>query len=111
MSEQEYTLDAWKTKGSELFGENIFEWKFKCPVCGNIQTPEDFRSFENSGATPESALTECIGRYLPNKQKAFGPGKKMKGPCDYAAYGLFQLGPTFVDGKSIFAFAIEEQSK
>ena len=87
--------DEWMAKGKALFGEDFLKWKFKCPICEHIQSPEDFKQFKDSGANPDSARCECMGRYLPKEKvtTAFGnKNKKVKSPCDYASYGLFKIG-------------------
>ncbi|MEK5162040.1 VVA0879 family protein [Paenibacillus sp. FSL R5-0527] len=99
------TLDEWRTEARERFGDRTAEWKFKCPRCGNIQSPKDFVS---RGAAPGEAANrayqECIGRT--------GEGKG----CDWAAYGfLGTLGYGRVvvtpDGQEVevFDFAPREQ--
>ena len=116
--------NEWLEKAQRLYSENAVNWKFKCPVCETVQTGNDFI---NAGSTKEQArksiAVECIGRWLPEKQKAFGDrkGKIKKGePCDYASYGLFNLNPVaveFEDGTifNAFDFAdvenIEEKSE
>lgn len=82
----------WLNEGRRLFGEDYNQWRFKCPVCGNIQTGADFRS---AGVDPQNVYQECIGRHMPDRAKNLGstPAKdKSKSPCDYAAYGLFTFG-------------------
>jgi hypothetical protein len=88
------TEEEFLTEGKRLFGEDKLKWEFQCPCCGNIQTAEDFRKHKGAGATPDSAYTECIGRYQKDSFRAFGENKKgaKKYPCDYAAYGLFRIG-------------------
>ena len=71
-----YTLEEWKNKGTELFGSDIENWKFKCPNCGHVASGKDFKE---AGAEPNAMYCECIGRY-----------KKNVG-CDWAAYGLFDI--------------------
>jgi len=103
----------WLAEGQRLFGADIMQWKFVCPVCKNVATPEDFRKFKAQGANPNSATQECIGRYLPrDKRGGFSDqhaNPKIKSPCDYAGYGLFRLSPVEVvraDGTfHCFAFA------
>lgn len=75
------TLEQWNNKGRSLFGDDKMKWKFVCPVCKNIQTPEDLKK---AGANHVDVLQECVGRY-----------DKTKG-CDYAAYGLFKRTNTKV---------------
>lgn len=72
-------------------------WRFVCPRCGNVATPDDFRAI---GANPLSAAEECIGRSDASDVE-----------CDWAAYGL--LGTTglglrvrFPDGTIAESFAI-----
>ena len=92
---KDYTQSEWEKEAKRLFGEDFTKWTFKCPMCGNIQSIEDFRQYKKGGATPNSAYSECIGRYM-SKEKvttAFGnKNKKVKMPCDYASYGLFRIG-------------------
>lgn len=104
-----FTLLEWQAEAMRLFGSDERQWKFRCPICGNIQGPEDFAPFKDRGATPDTAAIECIGRFLPasERSKAFGdtppePGK----PCDYAAFGLFRFGDkvTFEGGHTITVF-------
>jgi hypothetical protein len=106
----------WLTEARRLFGDDPKKWKFQCPVCGNIQTPEDFKQV---GADPQSVYQECIGRHMPKSDRASNfadtPAKNgNKSPCDYAAYGLFQFGRKVIPeggGKPtpVFPFAPEEQ--
>ena len=115
------TYEQWKAEGERRFGKNLFQWKFKCPVCGHVASPEDFRPYKDQGATPESACVECIGRYDGTNRAAFAAGDvekkgfKKGGPCDYALYGLFRLpgvvvtgSPYAKDGKPMMAFAFAE---
>lgn len=102
----------WLEKGKRLYGKNTETWQFKCPVCETIQTAKDFIA---AGASKDEAMNsiavECIGRHLPEKQKAFdsSQGKIIKGsPCNYAGYGLLRLNPVeieFEDGFKRHAFA------
>jgi hypothetical protein len=114
--QQRLTLAEWKEKGTALFGSNMLKWRFRCPACGHVQTPEDFRQHKDRGADPNTAYQECIGRYLPKDQRG-GWSKdhsnpKVKYPCDYAGYGFFKLSPVTVvadDGKEILVFGFAEQ--
>jgi hypothetical protein len=101
----------WMQEGERRFGKNMLKWKFVCPVCGNVQSPEDFQPYKDQGATPDSCTKACLGRYAGGR-KAFGEGEG-DGPCDYAAYGLFQLAPVrVIDGcdqdEPIHCFAFAE---
>lgn len=111
------THDEWIAEGRKLFGDDMLNWRFVCPVCGMIQTPNDFEKFKDKGATPETAAKQCIGRFLPKDQRrsALGnsPPQAPDKPCDYASFGLFNLCPVKVilpDGgptMPVFGFALE----
>lgn len=95
----------WFTKGARLFGPNTIDWKFVCPVCGNVAAIGDFQQYAARGSTPNSATCECIGRYTGEK-----PTVDAK-PCDYAGYGLFKISPirvTLGNGKIAHSFAFAE---
>lgn len=101
---QKFTLDQWKKLGEEKYGKNQYNWKFKCPACGYIATPQDYIE---AGA-PDAIAFSCIGRFKGIAQSGIFPkdGKIKKGiPCDYAGGGLFKLNPINVDGHCIFEFA------
>ena len=98
MSKQYLKFDEWKAQGAKLFGENMKEWRFVCPVCGHVQTP---RMFHEAGLDPNWVTNQCFGRHLPKEQRG-GFSKDhgnpdIKSPCDYAAYGLFKLAPIEVE--------------
>lgn len=101
------TEREWVTEGERLFGPDRMAWRFECPACGHVQTPADFRPYKDAGATAESALRECIGRWDGHMHVEMGT---KPGPCNYAGYGLFQFSPIEVvpnsgDGLPIPAFA------
>jgi len=100
------TLAEWQLEGTEKFGKDMMKWMFECPVCGNVQCPEDFRKFKNYGAKPSDAYFNCIGRFAGCNNV---PGKKTQ-PCDYSLGGLIQLvKTTVIDEKNqehcVFEFA------
>ena len=105
---QRMTKEEWLAKGKELFGDDMFQWKFICPNCGHVQSIEDFRQYKDKGANPNSAYQSCIGRYMDGEVGTLGDKKS---PCNYAASGLIMLAPIIVvDGDSethAFAFAAE----
>lgn len=108
-----FTHADWLDLGRARFGENFDDWRFVCPICGNVASIGEFRRFKEQGATPESAASECIGRYLPKSHKAFGTDEPNtpKKPCDYAGYGLLRLSPwrvAFPDGTERHSFAFGE---
>jgi len=96
------TEAEWAAEGSRRFGPDKMKWRFECPLCGNVATPEDFRPFKDQGATPSSVTNECIGRYVAGAAKAFGEAGsvKGKGPCDYAGYGLLRFSPVRIAGEA-----------
>ena len=103
------TEAEWNALGERLYGPNPPNWRFRCPCCGHVARIEDFRAFKDRGATPDSAPTECVGRYLPDAARnlAHTPAKDgSRAPCDYAAYGLFRFGIALArdSGKEIVVF-------
>ena len=84
------SLKEWMDEGRSLFGPDMLKWKFICPSCGNVQTPEDFRPFKNKGAQPDSARFNCIGRYDGHMEVDMCSGKS---PCNYTSGGLLNISP------------------
>lgn len=72
------TLEQWREEAAARFGEKTAYWKFVCPSCSGVQSPQDFikHGLEPQDAA-NAAYQECIGR------KVQGIG------CDWAAFGLF----------------------
>ncbi|MFA5389652.1 MAG: VVA0879 family protein [Candidatus Omnitrophota bacterium] len=103
-----YGYEDWIKEANDLFGTDRRNWKFICPVCGHVAAVADFLPFEEKGATPESALFNCIGRYAGCKRKAFDKGDPAApGPCDYSSGGIFDLRPVAIimdDGSILRAF-------
>ena len=109
-----YTLDAWRAKATELFGEDFMKWKFVCPVCDYVASVQDWK---DAGAPVQSAAFSCVGRWAganpkTSKKGTIGPdGIKGRGPCNYAGGGLFQMNPVVVvdpDGIEHKAFAFAD---
>lgn len=94
------TSEEWLAEGETLFGADRTKWKFVCPVCGHIATPEDWHK---AGAPDNAIAHSCVGRWLSHSRDAFRTTGV--GPCDYAGGGLFRLNPITVEGTSLFAFA------
>lgn len=109
------SVEAWKAKARELFGDNFRDWRFQCPVCKHVASPRDFKEL---GADPDGARRECIGRHLPKDKTRDAFGMQADGyaaveqPCNYAGYGLIQLSPVRVKAGDVeihcFAFAPSE---
>lgn len=103
------SVDQWRARGKELFGEDFTKWRFRCPVCGHVQT---FQDFVDLGLTKEDACGvfyfSCIGRWMEDTK---GTLKNKKSPCDYTCGGLLRLGD-FVknnEGKDICVLWYDEE--
>ncbi len=92
-----FTRDEWLAEAKRRFGPDAMTWRFKCSLCGNVQSPADFQAL---GADPQRAYVECIGRVLlaqgkieASKLGGLKPGRAGADamPCDWAVFGL--LGP------------------
>lgn len=90
----------WMAEGTRLFGPRTSAWRFKCVMCGHVQTAKDF---VDAGVTPESAAAKvyysCFGRVVK------GQG------CDWSLGGLFQFHKVEVempDGSKTKAFEFAE---
>lgn len=95
----------WKEEGKKLFGPDFMKWKFVCPVCGHVATPQEWI---DAGAPEGAVAFSCIGRWLPDSQDALSSDEIGKGPCNYAGGGLFPLNPVLIEGREnrVFEFAI-----
>lgn len=104
--------DEWFAEGERRFGKELMQWKFVCPICGNVAAINDYRPYKDQGADTDSATNQCIGRFVGTPYKAFGASAKERGkPCDYALFGLFKLPGVIVlmpDGKERLSFAFAE---
>lgn len=101
------SVEEWKAEGERIFGsDNPGTWMTECPACGRVQTQKEFKQYKDKGATPESFVQECLGRYTGGRK---GPHK-----CDWAAYGLFR-GPVLIkhkDGETAaFRFIKQEDTE
>lgn len=112
LSEPPMTVEEWKARGAELFGDDPMLWKFACSMCKNVASVQDFK---DAGAkSPDQAAKMCIGRLgmTDDNLKGSMPKRRTDGPgCDWAAFGL--LGSVnghllqYPDGKvtDVFRFA------
>ena len=96
--------DEWHSEGVSLFGPDEMKWRFTCPSCGYVATPEDWK---NAGAPSGAVAFSCVGRWRPESTGVIF--NKNGGPCNYAGGGLFGLNPVHIlrpDGEThnIFAF-------
>lgn len=102
-------IEAYRFTQAELlamaqkrFGEDPTQWKFICPACNDIATPQDFI---DAGADPQLVGQECIGRSLGALAK---PEPTNERGCNWCAYGLFR-GPWIIvlpDGKEVGSFKL-----
>ena len=98
MSRKQLTVSEWQAIAEPKFGKDIKQWKFKCCICGDEQTLQDFIDAEVYEAEKKFYFS-CIGRYVPNRG------------CDYTLGGLITLAHTEVfneEGKAIPVFEFSE---
>ena len=69
-------LEDWQNLGKKLYGDDIENWKFKCPACGRIASGKEFKEI---GATPDDMYQCCISRF------------KNDSDCKWCAWGLFDI--------------------
>ncbi|MBL0319657.1 MAG: hypothetical protein IPP74_10290 [Alphaproteobacteria bacterium] len=108
------TYESYMQEGERLFGKDVKEWVYKCPMCETNQTANDLM---REGVNKEKVLDylgfSCIGRFKEKTESAFnGNKKKMKGKgCDYTLGGLIALPGVIVhsDGKKHKRFAFGEK--
>ena len=94
---------TWLSQGKTLFGENVMNWKFKCPCCGYIATTED----QKKAGAPSSAVGfSCVGRWMPVHKEAFDDKDKRNIPCNYSGGGLLNINPVIVDNCKVFEFGV-----
>lgn len=68
--------ENWLNLGKKIYGENLLNYKFKCPSCGRIASGEEYK---NAGAKPKDMCQCCISRFLKDSD------------CRWAAFGLFDI--------------------
>ena len=91
------SVEEWLAEGERLFGPDRMDWKFVCPMCGNVQSVREFKQLADEGynVTPDSARYNCIGRYKGGRSAFLKDGKSGP-PCDYTTGGLFNVSPVKV---------------
>lgn len=96
----EYTEKEWKKIIIERFGEDIVNWRFKCPACGKITSGKEFKE---AGAEPKDIYQKCIGNFKGQGEP--DPENNQNG-CNWKAYGLFRFGDVVItdDGQEIAVF-------
>ncbi len=97
---KDITQEQWLEEGRQLFGNDMKQWKFVCPNCGNVQTSQDFR---DRGIDPNGKVFySCIGRFSNRLER--GTIGDNKSPCDYTLGGLFVFSSKFVEGTPVFEY-------
>jgi hypothetical protein len=98
------TRKEWEAEAIRRFGNDVMEWKFKCPACGHVARTQDWK---DAGANIGEVAFSCIGRHIPGSKEFIGdkPREEKSGPCNYTGGGLFNLNPLEVDGEYFFDFA------
>jgi hypothetical protein len=77
----------WRAEVTRRGGGDWKACRFKCLSCGLIFTPAEY---EAVGGNPRFAMQECLGRAPQIKAKQHVDGNTK--PCNWATYGMFQLG-------------------
>ena len=97
-------VEEWRAEARRRFGQDAMKWRFVCPSCGHVQTPEDFKK---AGAPSSAVGYSCIGRWDGHMHVTMGT---KPGPCNYTGGGLFNINPipVVVDGKTVWAFAFAD---
>ncbi len=99
----EYEYAEWKKEIEKRFGDNILDWKFKCPACGKITSGAEMKEI---GAKANDLPQKCIGNF---KGQGEPDPENNKNGCNWKAYGLFQIGNTVIkDGKEISVFPLAD---
>jgi hypothetical protein len=74
------TRDEWLAEGEKRFGKDPLKWKFICPSCRTVQTPQDLVNCGVKKADLNKYLAfSCIGRFGSEKG------------CDWTLGGLLRI--------------------
>ena len=110
--EKKLTHAEWLAEGKRRFGGDFKKWRFVCPVCGFVQSAQDYY---DAGAPSAAVAFSCVGRWRKDAQDAmtaspaFTTGAR---PCNYTGGGLFRLNPVIVvmdDGSESQAFEFAKE--
>lgn len=120
-----YKHAEWLALLKERFGDEPANWAFRCPVCDDVATGQDFKDAlqahprkRKSGeaiVASDRLGQECIGRSLGalERPRSVADARNWSGRgCDWTAYGLFS-GPDFVEwdeGKERPCFPIADRA-
>jgi len=97
------TIEQWKEKGKELFGDDMKYWEFKCSNCGHVQSVKSVLIHNNSldvEKIKEWITCNCEGRYTE------GIG------CNWSLFGLLHNHTLEViyNGKNVPCFEFVENN-
>lgn len=100
---EQVSMDDWQKEGTRRFGGDFMAWKFVCPSCGHVATPQDW---DDLGAPRSMVAYACVGNWMA---VAAPVGTLSKGPCIYQGH-INRENPMHVvteDGTTyeMFAFA------
>lgn len=78
--------------GEKMFGPDKSKWKFKCPICGHVQSME---SVERHYVSEHGrSKFEAVKKYIYVYYNCEGRTNPSHG-CNYSTGGLFKLGKMF----------------
>ena len=97
------SYDDWLERGKALYGPDMLDWKFVCPVCGHVQT---LREFADGGVDPDYGVCNCASR--------FGLGGNEN--CQWTTGGALVIGGLYVINRNyipvlVFDFAADAGKK
>ena len=96
-----YTMEEWMEEGKRRFGGNIKKWKFVCPKCKTVQTPQNLIDLGIKVETLDCYIGFCcIGCF----------DKKMK--CDCTLNNSFHTNEAMIimeDGRHRPVFQFEDE--
>lgn len=68
---RDLTLEQWHAEASGRYGDDPNRWRFACPMCGHVQTRQDFLDMGMKGDLADQLLGfSCIGRYRTTDPEA-----------------------------------------
>ena len=91
-------FEDWMKEGIRLYGPNMLDWRFKCPMCGHVQSLQDFHDV---GIEPDNGITCCASRFNLGGNKT----------CKWTTGGLLRIGGVYVirpDFVPVLAFAFAD---
>lgn len=97
MTRHRVDYNAWLRIGTELFGADMRQWKFRCVQCGHVQSGESVaaRTPELAGKISDWITMSCEGRHVP------GVG------CNWTLGGLLHMHTLEIYTSGVFVPAFE----